>query len=162
MSRILTAALLALTPSLALAAPTVTDPYAIMARPGAPSGGAFMTIADPDGAADRLIGASSPLVEKIELHTHEIDADGVARMIEVEEGFELPAGGELVLERGGLHLMLFGLSPEIADGTVIPVTLTFETAGEVQVDIPVDLSRLGGGMGQGMDHGAMDHATDGN
>lgn len=50
------------------------------------------------------------------------------------ESLELPAGEEVSLEPGGYHIMLFELKAPIADGDTIPVTLTFEKAGEVTVD----------------------------
>jgi len=47
---------------------------------------------------------------------------------------DLSAGEDLVLEPGGFHIMLFDLTGPIKDGDVVPVTLTFEKAGEVKVD----------------------------
>lgn len=129
----------------------VHDAYAIAARPDAPSGAAFMVIHNHGGADDRLIGARAPVAERVELHTHIMDGDGVARMVEVEEGWALPTDGEIVLERGGNHVMFIGITDSFEDGDIIPLTLIFETAGEITVDVPVDLERLGGGA---MGHGA--------
>lgn len=122
----------------------VHDAYAIASRPGAPSGAAFMVVHNHGDAPDRLIGASSPAAERAELHAHVEDAGGVMRMVEVEDGFALPPGGELAMERGGAHIMLLGLGDAFADGATIPLTLEFEGAGAVVVDVPVDLGRLGG------------------
>jgi copper(I)-binding protein len=72
-------------------------------------------------------------------------------MMHVEEGFAVPAGGMHMLARGGDHVMLMGLNQSLAHGDVVSVTLTFEQAGDVTVDIPVDLERK-------PDHGAMDHS----
>lgn len=88
------------------------------------------------GAADRLIAASSPLAEAVELHTH-IDEDGVMRMRPVE-AIAAPAGGSVTLAPGGDHIMLFGLADGVTEGAVVPVTLTFETAGPVTVDFHVE------------------------
>lgn len=151
------AALLALLAAPAAAEIEVRDPYAIASRPNAPSGAAFMVIANPGGPPDRLLAASSPAAERVELHTHSMDANGVMRMEEVEEGFDLPADGEIVMERGGAHLMFLGITEPFVDGATVPVTLTFEVAGEVEVGVPVELGRLAGdGAAQGGDHGAMD------
>jgi copper(I)-binding protein len=63
------------------------------------------------------------------------------RMGEVEDGFALPADGEIVMERGGHHVMFMGLTAPFEQGDTIPLTLIFETSGEVTLDVPVDLER---------------------
>ncbi|MEX0338130.1 MAG: copper chaperone PCu(A)C [Arenibacterium sp.] len=119
----------------------VKDPYARTSRPNAPSGAAFMILQNRSDQADRLISAQSDVAQRVELHTHKIDSNGVARMLEVEGGIDIPAGGEHALERGGDHVMFMGLSRDLKDGESVSVTLTFEKAGDVVVEIPVDLSR---------------------
>ncbi|MEX2626607.1 MAG: copper chaperone PCu(A)C, partial [Ilumatobacteraceae bacterium] len=71
--------------------------------------------------------------ERIELHDTEIDDDGVMRMEHRPDGFVVPAGGELVLEPGGAHVMLLDVDP--ADLSRLEETeLTFEIdAGELVV-----------------------------
>jgi periplasmic copper chaperone A len=142
----------------------VHDAYARSASGMATTGAAFMVIHNHGGAADRLIGVSSDVAEKVELHTHREDANGVMRMIHVEEGFELPTDGEIVMERGGHHVMFMGLTAPMVQGDVIDLTLVFAQAGEVTVQVPVDLERMpqagahGGHAGHG-GHGTMDHGT---
>lgn len=119
---------------------SVMDPYARTSMANAQTGAAFMMIHNK-GDADRLIGVASPVAEKVELHTHKENAQGVMQMIHVEEGFELPADGAIAMVRGGHHVMFLGLKQELKQGDILPVTLVFEKAGEVQVDIPVDLER---------------------
>lgn len=138
----------------------IHDAYALSPRPGAPTGSVFMLIHNHGSAPDRLLGASSPLADRVEIHTHE-DRDGIMRMRAVEGGLELPAGGMLLLGRGGNHLMFLGVTEPFADGATVPVTLTFEQAGEVVIDVPVDQSRLTGdappgdhAAPEGHDHGA--------
>jgi copper(I)-binding protein len=63
------------------------------------------------------------------------------RMMEVEEGFAIPAGGSHALARGGDHVMFLGLTRSLEHGDTVTVTLTFEQAGDVEVEIPVDLER---------------------
>jgi copper(I)-binding protein len=130
----------------------VEDPYA-MISPAGNSGAAFMRIADHGTAGDRLIAADSDVARRTELHTHVEGADGVMRMLEVEEGFAIPPGGTHLLERGGDHVMLMGLTRPLAEGDVITLTLTFEKEGEVLVEVPV------GAPAPGMEqhrHGATD------
>jgi periplasmic copper chaperone A len=129
----------------------IEDPYARVSSASAKSGAAFMVIQNTGATDDRLIAAQSDVAKKTELHTHKQDANGVMQMMHVEEGFAVPAGGMHMLARGGDHVMLMGLNQSLAHGDVVSVTLTFEQAGDVTVDIPVDLERK-------PDHGAMDHS----
>ncbi len=61
-------------------------------------------------------------------------ASAMMGMREMKDGLELPAGEQVSLEPGGYHVMLLELQAPIAEGDTVPVTLTFEKAGEVQVD----------------------------
>ncbi|MGB0120744.1 MAG: copper chaperone PCu(A)C [Solirubrobacterales bacterium] len=47
---------------------------------------------------------------------------------------DLPAGEEVILEPGGYHIMMMDLADPITDGETFQVTLTFEKAGEVEVN----------------------------
>lgn len=131
----------------------VTDPYIRASGAMASSGAAFMVIENHGASDDRLIAATAEISERVELHTHQSDANGVMRMIEVEEGFAIPAGGSHALARGGDHVMFLGLKQPLADGDVVTVTLTFEGAGDVVVEIPVDNARQPAGHGHGAAHG---------
>jgi copper(I)-binding protein len=120
---------------------TIVDPYARTSAMMSQSGAAFMVIENTGTADDRLVSATSDVAERVELHTHKEDADGVMQMIEVTEGFVIPAGGQHALARGGDHVMFLGLTRPLAQGDVVSVTLTFEKAGDVVVEVPVDLER---------------------
>lgn len=132
---------------LTLAAPAmaqeihVLDTYARSASPMAKTGAAFMLIENIGDAPDRLIAVKSPAAKKVELHTHR-EEGGVMKMVHVEEGFELGAGETLFLQRGGHHVMFMGLTEPFEQGKTIPLTLVFETSGEITLDIPVDLERM--------------------
>jgi copper(I)-binding protein len=145
----------------------VHDAYAIQSMPGGPTAAAFMVIHNLGGAPDRLIAVRSDVSVRTELHTHIDDGNGVMQMVEVTEGLDLPTDGEILMERGGHHVMFMGVTEPLVDGQVIPVTLVFENAGDVVVDITVDLDRMAeaamnhGDMDHGdMNHGDMDHGTD--
>ena len=144
----------------------VDDQYARSSN--AMAGAAFMVIKNTGDAPDHLLSATSDAAQRVELHTHIEDENGVMRMTHVEEGFMLPAGGEIVLQRGGKHVMFMGLNAPFEQGELVTVTLVFETAGEVTVEIPVDLDRndMMNGMNDDMDHsnmgdGTMNHGSDG-
>jgi copper(I)-binding protein len=95
----------------------------------------FMTIANRGITTDRLVAASSPAASKLEMHTHQREGD-VMRMREVP-AIEIPPGGSVALQPGGLHLMLIGLREPLVAGATLPVTLRFERAGEVQVMLAI-------------------------
>ena len=123
----------------------VLDQYVRSSRPDAPTGAAFMMLLNHADEADRLISASSDIAARVELHTHKDDGNGVMSMQEIEDGIPIPAGGHYVLQRGGDHVMFMGLKQPLHAGDTVSVTLTFEKAGDVVVDIPVDLERKPGG-----------------
>lgn len=139
----------------------VENAYALTSGPGAMSGAVFFEIVNHSTTSpDRLIAASSDAAQRVELHTHLIDANGVARMVEVEDGFAVAPGETHALERGGDHVMLMGLTRPLADGDTIQLKLTFERAGEMIVEVPVDLDRADAPMQGG--HGAhAGHGTGG-
>ena len=132
--------------ALLIASPTfaadimIMDPYARASSPSAKAGAAFMMIHN-HGASDRLIDVTSPAAKRVQLHTHLEDDNGIMKMMHVEEGFELPENGMLSLARGGHHVMFMGLTEPFEQDAMVPVTLIFEKAGEVEIEIPVDLER---------------------
>lgn len=125
---------------------SIEDAYA---RGGPHSGAAFFTIANAGQDDDRLVGVSSDSAERVELHTHLEDENGVIRMRPVEDGFQVPAGGTHALERGGDHVMFMGLAAPFEDGGTVAVTLSFEKAGDMELQIPVDNDRGQGHGGSG-------------
>lgn len=136
----LTAAVMAV-PAFAEGVMKIEDAYARSGGKAAKAGAAFMMIQNQGEEDDRLIGVTSDVAVRVELHTHKVDENGVAKMVHVKEGFAIPAGETHMLKRGGDHVMFMGLkAPFEQDGTV-PVTLVFEKAGEIDVEIPVDLKR---------------------
>ncbi|MCI2395347.1 copper chaperone PCu(A)C [Aliiroseovarius sediminis] len=153
-----TAATLFALPAMAEGEIVIEDAYARASGPNAMAGAAFFQIMNQGEEDDRLIAAKSDVAKRVELHTHKESAEGVMQMMEVEDGFPVGAGSMHALERGGDHVMFMGLNQPFEDGSTINVTLVFEKAGEMTVEIPVDLTRnpMGGGMQKGkMDHGKM-------
>lgn len=108
------------------------------ARPtNAANGAAYMTITNPGDTADRLVSAASDVAGKVELHTHTIDSEGVARMRPVE-AIDVPAKGSASLAPGGLHVMLIGLHGPLTEGQPFPLTLSFEKAGRMTIEVAVE------------------------
>lgn len=147
--------LLAAAPAAADPAIAVRDAYIRVAGAMASAAGAFMVIENHATADDRLVAAAvdAGIAARTELHTHLQDAQGVMRMVEVKDGFAIPAGGEHALARGGDHVMLMGLQRPLAEGETVAITLVFEVAGTIVVEVPVGEPAGGGMAGHGMTHG---------
>ena len=112
-----------------------------------------MTIENKGTAPDRLVGAASPIAERVELHQH-VHEGGVMKMRQVP-GFDVPANGQFVLKPGGGHLMFVNIKRQINPGETIAVTLKFEKAGELKAEYVVGgLGAMGpgGAHGHGMKH----------
>lgn len=124
-----------------LGAIQIDQPRTRATAAGQSVGGGFLKLTN-GGPADRLVAASSPASKTVELHTMRMDGD-VMRMREVE-AIELPAGQTVELKPGGLHLMLMGLKAPLKAGDSVPVTLKFEKAGEVTVQLKVEAAGHGG------------------
>lgn len=87
------------------------------------------------GEPDRLIAASSPAAQAVELHTSLQEA-GVSKM-ERLESVPVSADAPAELAPGGHYIMLIGLAEPLQEGETVPLTLTFEKAGEITLDVPV-------------------------
>ena len=138
----------------------IHDQYARSSN--AMAGAAFMVIHNHGDTDDRLVGVSSDAAARVELHTHIEDADGIMRMTHVEDGLDLPAGGEIAMVRGADHVMFMGLNAPFEQDEVVTITFEFENAGEVVVEIPVDQDRAADHAGheghdKEEDHAGHDH-----
>ncbi len=114
---------------------TVTEAWA---RPPAMAGGngaAYFIVRNDGGTDDRLIAVSSTLA-MAEMHQSVMTDDGTMTMNPVD-GVDVPAGATVAFERGGLHIMFMGVAEPPAVGETVPLTLTFQNAGEITLDVPV-------------------------
>jgi hypothetical protein len=111
------------------------------------NGAAFMRLRNSGAQPDRLVSASTPVARVVELHSMIRDGD-VMRMRPVTDIVVAP--GQMVeLRPGGFHVMLIGLNAPLAQGARVPLTLRFERAGEVQVELTVEAA---GARGAGQHH----------
>ena len=104
--------------------------------PGQPAAGGFLTTDNKRNEDDRLLSASSPLTAVTQVHEMKMDGD-VMKMAELADGLEIPAGGKVEFRPGGFHIMFMGLEKQVMEGETVKVTLTFEKAGDVEVELPV-------------------------
>lgn len=113
----------------------VDDPFARASAGGAKVGAVFMTLKNSGPAADALVQAESPVAARAELHTHIREGD-IIRMRPVE-AIDVPAGGTVSLQPGGLHVMLIDLRQPLRQGEAFPLTLTLAKAGKMTIQVPV-------------------------
>ena len=138
--RLLTALLL-LAPALGFAAPpqTISAAWARATPPGVTTAAAYLTVTS-DGAADRLLGASSPAASQVLLHA-ETEEHGMQHMRQLD-GVRVPAHGSVELAPGRMHLMLVDIATPLKPGEQIALTLHFRNAGDVTIDVPVRDGRI--------------------
>jgi hypothetical protein len=128
------------------------------ARPAVMSGGTsaiYGVFYNPGEDDEVLVAANTEVAEAVELHETVMGEDDVMMMRPVEDGFVIPAGEATVLQPGGLHIMLIGLTQALEPEQTINLTLTFENAGEMVVTVPVRPLQAMDGMGMGMGEEAM-------
>ncbi len=115
---------------------TLSNLWARATPPKAPTGAGYLTIVNHGSDADTLTAVSTPASEVSELHIMEVK-DGIMTMHPVAGGIKIPAGETVTLAPGGYHLMFIKLKHDLKQGDALPVTLTFEKAGTVEVMLPI-------------------------
>jgi len=113
---------------------TITGAFTRATLPNAPVAGGFVTLANHGTEDDRLVGVETPIAKEGQIHEMAMEGD-VMKMRQLPDGLIIPAGETVVLEPGGYHLMFMGLTGPIAEGDAVPVTLTFEKAGTITLDL---------------------------
>lgn len=116
----------------------IARPWSRAAPEGAKVAGGYVVLKNQGPAADRLVAVTAEIARKTEIHEMAVDGKGVMTMRPLAEGLEIPAGGDVSLEPGGLHIMFMGLERTPKQGETFKGTLTFEKAGKVDVEFSVD------------------------
>ena len=119
-----------------LGAIEIGHPWSRATPPTAESGGGFLAITNTGTTPDRLVAVKSPAADKVEIHEMKMDGN-IMRMREVERGIEIPPGATVELKPGGFHVMFMGLKAPFAKEAKVPLTLVFEKAGSIDVDLMV-------------------------
>ena len=132
----LLAALAAAAHSVTSGALTIGHPFARETPPGARTGGAYFTVVNAGKEADTLTAVASPAAARASLHT--MTMDGTMMKMRSIASLPVPAGGTLTLAPGGYHVMLEDLAKPLVKGDRIPLRLTFEKAGAVDVVVNVE------------------------
>ena len=117
---------------------------------GAKIGTGYFTIENKGTTADKLIGVSGDISDKIEVHEMSMN-NGVMKMRPVDGGLVIEPGKTVKLGPNGYHLMIMDLKSPLKQGGKLPVTLEFEKAGKVAVTLDVQgIGAQGPGGGDGM------------
>jgi copper(I)-binding protein len=107
----------------------VENAYVREVPPVSRTSAAFMTLRNTGVENHAVVAARTPAAAIVELHTHLMGDDGMHRMREVEQ-VEVRAGGEAVLQPGGLHVMLINLTAPLKAGDQVELTLVYDDDSE--------------------------------
>jgi copper(I)-binding protein len=128
----------------------VGHPWSRVTPKGANVAGGYLVIENKGTAPDRLIGGSSEIADRFEIHEMSMDG-GVMKMRPLEKGIEIAPGKSVKFEPGGYHLMFLDLKQAPVEGKRFKGTLVFEKAGKVDIEFAVE------GMGEKGDGGGHKH-----
>jgi copper(I)-binding protein len=113
----------------------VRHPWSRATPPGAKVAVGYMEIRNHGRQADRLLSASTPVAQRVEMHITRQEGE-VMKMREVK-AFEIPARERYELRPGGGHLMLVDIARPLKKGERFTMTLRFERAGELEIELEV-------------------------
>ena len=116
----------------------IAHPWSQELPPNAPNVAVYFIIHNSGKTADRLISVDSPIAGEAQLHEHVMQGD-VMKMQHVPS-VQIPAGGEVTFAPMAYHVMLLNLKDRslLSDGKRFPLTMHFEKAGDVQVEVAVE------------------------
>jgi len=140
----------------------IDHPWARATPKGASVGGGYMKITNTGTTPDRLVGGSSTVSGRFEVHEMSMD-NGIMRMRPLKDGLEIKPGQTVELKPGSFHIMLLDLKQPLKENERVKGTLTFEKAGTVEVEYAVvavgasPRSKDSGKDHGGMDQGGMSH-----
>ena len=115
----------------------IVHPFFRETPPGAKTGAGYVILRNKGSEPDKLIGIETEAAAKVTFH-RTVTEDGMAKMLPIEGGLEIPTGGEYRLGLDGSHAMLEGLTAPIGLGFLLNGTLIFEKAGRVDITFEVE------------------------
>lgn len=114
----------------------ISDPWARGESEASPECGGFFVVANKGETADRLVSAISKVAERIEFHAIKVVGADI-KMRRLADGLRIPADTTLTLKPRGYHLLMLGLRTSLAKGATLPVTLVFDKAGSVDIELVI-------------------------
>ena len=121
----------------------ITKAWSRATPAAAPVGAGYLALTNRGAEADRLIGGSTEIAARIEVHEMSMD-NGVMKMRELPDGLEVKPGQTVEMKPGGHHLMLVGLKRGLREGERFKAQLVFARGGKAEVEFVVQ------GMGASM------------
>jgi copper(I)-binding protein len=128
----------------------ITKPWTRATPKGSSVAGAYMTISNKGAASDRLVGGSTDVAARFEVHRMDME-NGVMTMRPVEGGLEIKPSETVELKPGSFHVMLIGLKKPLEKGQRVKATLEFANSGKVDVEYTVEAIGAGAPT-SGMQH----------
>ena len=132
----------------------ITQAWSRATPGGATIAGGYLTIENKGSVADRLIGGSADVADRVQVHEMAMN-NGVMTMRQLDKGLAIEPGKTVKFAPGGYHLMLFGLKSPLKQGDKVPITLEFEKAGKVKLSFDIQGIGAQGPAGAGNSDGQM-------
>lgn len=95
----------------------------------------YFGVRNVGNTTDTLLSVQSPVAVSAEIHATTTE-NGIMTMAP-SGPINIDPGGAILLAPGGLHVMMKDLSKPLVRGETVEITLTFATAGEVRLTVPV-------------------------
>lgn len=116
----------------------IAHPWSLQLPPNAPNIAAYFVVHNNGTQDDRLLRVDSPITDDAQLHEHVKTAAGLMKMQQVQS-VAIPAGKDLIFAPSAYHVML--MQPKdrslLGVGKRFPLTLHFEKAGDITVEVAV-------------------------
>jgi copper(I)-binding protein len=126
----------------------IDHPWSRATPKGASVAAGYLVIENKGSASDRLVGGSSAIADRFEIHEMKMDG-GVMKMRPLARGLEVAPGKSVTIAPGGYHLMFINLKQPPVEGKRFKATLVFEKAGAVEIEFMVEAM---GSAGSGHKH----------
>jgi copper(I)-binding protein len=133
----------------------IDSPWSRAIPKGASVAAGYMTIRNNGVTPDRLVGASTPVAGKVEIHEMTMDG-GIMKMRPVAGGVEIAPGATVEFKPSAFHLMIVNVKQPIEKGKPFAASLTFEKAGTIEVEFTVEAIGATSPAAEGMPN--MPHA----
>ena len=130
----------------------IRDPFSSALPPISKNGAVYLTLTNHGHLSDQFIGATTPIAEYAEIHTHRME-DGMMKMRKVDQ-VELPPNEEVAFATSGNHIMLIGLSQTLKVGERFSLMLHFKEAGQIMVKVIIEAAGATSASHSEHDHGA--------
>lgn len=114
----------------------VTSMFARPSPEAGGTGGVYLTVLNGLEQPLQLTSIDGAVAAAVELH-ETVAEEGVMRMVPHPEGFAIPALSSLEMKPGSKHIMLIDLAQPLVAGDHFTLTLNFDGAQPLTIDVPV-------------------------